>query len=425
MRKKAILINPKFLPEANGVIACLKNISPYFANYFDLTIVTTKTVSKTKKDDAIDGVKIKRISSIVDDLYVIFKEQFYSKSEEEKILDKSILFRIKNIINAKLMHLFENLSKKYGVVSLDGYEKNFYSAFNKLKLDFDYIICPVMPRVNAFVAMQILKKYKNAKMVFLQLDLYSRNPDLQYISRNVLINEQKSFYEKAAVVTIQPGLMQYIDEDFAEFKDKILPLHVPSLNKFFEEKNNKNENEIKVVYAGSFLETVRPPRPMLEFFRIICETNKNVKLHLLSWGCSTIVEEYKNKMGEKLILHGFLPMEEASVIIESADILVNIGNTLQETMPSKTFEYIGRRKPIIHFFYAEDDVAMAVLKEYPMRLFVDANNIDSADKNEAISFIEKNSGKLCDMQKLKEKYTCYTAEYYVDTIAKYLGLEKE
>lgn len=434
MKKKAVLINPKFLPEANGVIACLKNVCPYFAEYFDLTIVTAKTVSGTKRyermsDDTIgndNNVEIIRISNIFDDLYVVFKELLYSKTEEEKEKNKSFVFRITNAINAKLMYFFEKLSKKYGVVCSEGYEKNFFKKFEKLGLDFDYLICPVMPRANAFVALNILEKHPGKEMIFLQLDMYSRNPNLKHIGRDVLVSEQKKFYDKSAVVAVQPGIMPYIEEDFSEYKQKIIPLHVPSLNKFSKGQTKDTGKELKIVYAGSFLETVRPPRPMFELLKNVCETNKNIKLHLLSWGCPEIVDEFKKLMGDNLILHGFLPMEEASVIIESADILINIGNTVQEAMPSKTFEYIGRRKPIIHFYFSEGDVGKSVLEDYPLKLFVDANRIQEMGTDKDMvdgttAFICDNAGKLCDMEELKEKYACYTAKYYVDTIVNHLA----
>ncbi|MDN0069460.1 hypothetical protein [Collinsella ihumii] len=52
----------------------------------------------------------------------------------------------------------------------------------------------------------------------------------------------------------------------------------------------------------------------------------------------------------------------------NADCLLSIAEKRGRQMSSKIFSYMATGKPIVHVFYAEDDVNVSYLKRYPLAL---------------------------------------------------------
>lgn len=117
-------------------------------------------------------------------------------------------------------------------------------------------------------------------------------------------------------------------------------------------KNKPEKGEVLVgVYAGSFYEKIRNPRFMLD---VLSRLNRNTfKLVLYSKGCESVVGEYANV--DNIEQHGLITPTQLAEEYRKADILIGVGNSVSDFLPSKTFEYIAQGKPIVYFNYKGHD----------------------------------------------------------------------
>ena len=155
---------------------------------------------------------------------------------------------------------------------------------------------------------------------------------------------------------------------------------------------------INCVYAGSFYRDIRNPEYMLKIFSSI--DNSLIKLHLFCSGCEEIIRKYADN--KSIVVHPRIPAEDISLVYQSADFLVNIGNTSTEFVPSKTFEYISTGKPIIDFFY--DGFPNEALFKYPLCCHLQINDNSKNDQT-LLDFIKNNSNKCVSIEEIEKIYS--------------------
>jgi hypothetical protein len=139
---------------------------------------------------------------------------------------------------------------------------------------------------------------------------------------------------------------------------------LPYLMPPFEVSKNKSEKgkALVGVYAGSFYEKIRNPRFMLS---VLSRLNRNTfKLVLYSKGCENVVGEYATV--DNIEQHGLITPTQLAEEYRKSDILIGVGNSVSDFLPSKTFEYIAQGKPIVYFNYKGHD--SKELMVYPLAL---------------------------------------------------------
>ena len=145
---------------------------------------------------------------------------------------------------------------------------------------------------------------------------------------------------------------------------------------------------IRCVYMGSFYRDIRNPEYMLELF---CKLKQLCVLDLYTTGnCGDIVERISKKSNGRIIEHGLVPKEALDEVLRNAHVLINIENTVSTSNPSKLFELMSYRKPIIDFSHNEDP--SEVIKKYPTSINVDMEKAcqdESLKVDEFLSEIRK------------------------------------
>ena len=71
---------------------------------------------------------------------------------------------------------------------------------------------------------------------------------------------------------------------------------------------------------------------------------------------------------QKFVRPGLLPPDEAAALENRADVLVSLGNTYDNQMPSKLFGYFATGKPVLHLAVSENDPTLPYLARYPLAL---------------------------------------------------------
>ena len=109
-----------------------------------------------------------------------------------------------------------------------------------------------------------------------------------------------------------------------------------------------NKNCVNLVYAGRFYKDLRNPEYLLQTMLEI--EDPKIVLHLYAASdCDSLIDAYVKKSEGRILRHEIVSSSEIKKVLAAADILVNVENTIPEFKPSKVFEYISMRKPIINF----------------------------------------------------------------------------
>ena len=116
--------------------------------------------------------------------------------------------------------------------------------------------------------------------------------------------------------------------------------------------------------------------------------------------------------------------EEVARIYQEADILVNIGNAIDNQMPSKIFEYISTGKPILNFYKVPNCPTLKYLNNYPLALNLYEPDVlqDTERYSKQIKdFCMQNPGKTVPAAWIREQFKGNT-----DTaVANFLGEQME
>ena len=77
-----------------------------------------------------------------------------------------------------------------------------------------------------------------------------------------------------------------------------------------------------------------------------------------------------------------------------ADVLINLGNTVTNQLPSKIFEYFSSGKPILNLCANPSDPALRYFARYPLALTLFANDASAPEKLRC--WLAETAGKRLD-----------------------------
>ncbi len=215
------------------------------------------------------------------------------------------------------------------------------------------------PFANQEIAAQLVKKNPGLRWYAHMMDSSRHNA----VSANGAEHERRILSDTRKIFAMP--VLGY-DTDFcADFQDKLLFLDLPIIPIKAGGIRQQTENKATVdyIYTGLFYKEIRNPENLLKVFSSL---PKNHILHLYSRGCEDILKSYQQALGQKLQIHGFVDTQALEKAVAEADVLINIGNTVANQVPSKVYEYIAAGKPVLSFYQNEDDLSLAHLKKYPL-----------------------------------------------------------
>ena len=159
---------------------------------------------------------------------------------------------------------------------------------------------------------------------------------------------------------------------YEPYRNKMLfldtPLFTPRQPVLTRELYSHNKKHL--VYMGTLFKTFRKPDYMYRLFVKVNENN-NYNLHFYSRGdCEGDVINYQDNTNGAVVRHGYVPHSEIDNIYVNADFLINLGVSNSTNISSKIFDYMSIGKPIIHFFYLDDDVNIKYFQKYDLALMI-------------------------------------------------------
>lgn len=130
--------------------------------------------------------------------------------------------------------------------------------------------------------------------------------------------------------------------------------------------------QLRCVFVGNLYRELRTPHFALELFQALDEPGTSLTFVGGGWQQypATLLDPYRKVLGDRLIVTGPVPSEQAAAALAGADVLLSLGNGVDNQVPSKLFEYLAAGKPILHLAKLQTDPCLPYLKKWPLACIV-------------------------------------------------------
>lgn len=158
----------------------------------------------------------------------------------------------------------------------------------------------------------------------------------------------------------------------AEISSHMRVLDFPSLVPPSFPVGTSSNERLRCVFAGNLYRTLRTPHFALELFKALNEVNTDLVFVGGGWQHypDDLLFPYRKILAERLIVTGPKSPVEATKALADADVLISLGNGVNEQVPSKLFEYLATGKPILHLAKLKDDPCLPYLEKWPLACIV-------------------------------------------------------
>ncbi|MFA7636513.1 MAG: hypothetical protein WCX81_01975 [Monoglobales bacterium] len=270
----------------------------------------------------------------------------------------------------------------------------------------DAVLSICSPLAAHFAAMDFKDVHQDVRWCAYTVDPYSavnRIRPFLYPLKKMIKTERKTLLKSDSLLLSEEVYKTRGELYSGHGNCKPLPYMLPEFSVNESQEKFFRTDDINCVYAGSFYKDIRNPEKMLQTFFLL--SDKKIKLHLFSRGCEDVVGKYAEK-SKNIIIHPTVPYDKIKAIYNDADVMVGVGNTISDFLPSKVFECISVCKPIV--FFNSTGSTNEILDKYPCQWqSTTSNNIksDSDSLGKFITAYGKSNVSPLDVKKIYEKYS--------------------
>ena len=412
--KKLLVLLYSYYPQLNANAICADKYIQALNSYgYDIDVFTIRNNSRLKSHEYMNNVRVYRF----DNWYIQHISTLNKKIEEAK--EKPALLRVLIRICALILRLCLHLYDFKNIEPIND-NINVNEIVNKgLSKDYDCIIAFSFPFVMPFIGKEIkyrsVKNGKHTRFIVCEFDPFAENNTLSGFKKKLRISVEREVYKCADKIIVPPEMEHSIQAYFKDFESKVKYLTFPTLDEINHTIPRIDEEEIQCLYVGNFYKDIRNPEAALELLSRI--RTEKVCFHIYGGGWYKELDVFKNKMKDKLQLHGYQGRECVLNAMGRANIMLSVGNTITNQMPSKIFELIALGKPIIHFYRVPKDSCIKYLERYPLALLVNEKENQKDNIKKIEKFIEG-----CKDKQLTFLESVANLEEYVSTnvIAEFL-----
>ncbi len=261
-----------------------------------------------------------------------------------------------------------------------------------------------------YIAQAVAEAKISSLKAIIQLDPYTYN----YTMPSFLTSVRRKIESRVVKKLHHIFAVSYVNDELLEKgiidANKSTSFMVPGIlfDEVYEPSVNtcsQNSDLIHFVFVGQFYDHIRNPRFLLDLF---CNLPQNYVLHIYGGGSESVIDRYRDKLGERLIHHGWVSSDIAKHRMYEADFLVNVNNSITNQMASKLFEYIGTGKPIINICKSIRCPSISYVSNYDNCLsIVENDTIDNEKVEDFCAFVNKAKGTtVCRGDVLTTFYNC-------------------
>lgn len=157
-------------------------------------------------------------------------------------------------------------------------------------------------------------------------------------------------------------------------------------------------------FCGTLYPGMRTPDALLELFPAL---DKDLTLVMAGGGWESFAPQRvkaQAALGDRLKILGPIPHTEAAALERRAGVLISIGNTAVNQLPSKLFEVFAAGKPILHLAAGPKDAALPYLARWPLAFVWK----DQADTPALDRWLAENAGRTLPFAKAEECFPEFT-----------------
>jgi len=231
----------------------------------------------------------------------------------------------------------------------------------------------------------LLKSKTQTPVIYYQLDPYmSHSSCFANVSKktgvkryNKRLSEEKSVCQLSRKIIMTELIYNdYQNSELSEYLKKSEILDFPNLKRReFTSDSSYNihydKNKINLTFSGYLYNNyIRQPDFMFKLIRLLCAKRSDVMLNLVgSYNLEVFKPSYINEfirpIQKNITFWDKVKSEFAINSLLQSDILINIGNTIPNQIPSKIIDYISTGKPIINICKLKNCPTIKYTERYP------------------------------------------------------------
>ncbi|MBK8852994.1 MAG: glycosyltransferase [Saprospiraceae bacterium] len=223
------------------------------------------------------------------------------------------------------------------------YSNKVKNVIRKYGADFDVIISIAVPHTIHWGVASGIQKRKNYIWIADCGDPFMGNRMDRYRKPFYFKYVEKWWCRKADHITVP--ITAAINAYYVEFWHKISA--IPQGFNFDEVRRclepYKENEPVSFAYAGSFIEGLRDPRPVLEY---LLSTSHDFRFYIYNRD-KRLTAELAAKSGGRVVLMDTVPRTVLLSILSRMDFLLNLENGVPEVLPSKLIEYSLTNRPVL------------------------------------------------------------------------------
>lgn len=294
--------------------------------------------------------------------------------------------------------------------------------------NFDRVIGIYCPLEATYAVIKYKKKFPQCKVSAYVLDSLIYMSGASYFPKKVAEwlqwrVERKVYEGVDRVFNMRCHEVHHKALKYDKYREKMSFLDIPlfkSHSSLQIKQNYFDHNFIQFVYMGTLFENYREPYYLCRIASELSKKKQPIQIQFYTRGsCEAKLSEISKCEPELVCQHGYVSHSLVEEIYANSDFLINIGVNRTTMISSKIFDYMAYGKPIIHFYYQDDDVNNRYLQEYPLCCMIQMKDeLYSKNLDKLWSFIELTKGKIIDskylINKFKENTPEYTAQAFVN-----------
>lgn len=289
---------------------------------------------------------------------------------------------------------------------------------------FEAVISVSLPFTTVRIACALKKTYPDLHWLmdiedpFSFVVEYFINNRALYKSLNIKVEERALQLADVVSVTVEAARNKYITHfPFVEEKIYVVPplYEEMQLVGTLPEGFQKEESNIHLGYFGTFYYPIRNPEGLLRLISAVVKENPELANRLTIHFAGTVPVEYTDvfrsftELKGMLRFYGLISRREVAGMMQEMDFLINIGNSTDYHLPSKSAEYLISDKPVVNVACIREDSFVVFMKDYPLllNLVLEHHRVNRAQVSDFTIFINEkinNTGGEVQRRRLGESY---------------------
>ena len=315
-----------------------------------------------------DNLKLVRFnSSHICDKAFLALENFVRDSKLPREIAKKKFYFAHPIYTAALLYRY-NISKK-PIYNVSSYTKQVWQLAKKENPDA--LVVSYMPFVHAHA---LVTQYNwDIPVIAYQLDPWGLHCSLSSDeSQHKNISEETALFDRCTKIVTTPVLYRQYSQhpDYQKYLDKMVTLNFPNIKPLptFNTSDcvfDFDKSLVNLLFCGIVHDEYRNPQFLLDSLQTVRDNGfDKFKVHFLGTNESETLNRFMAEH-DWVVHHNNVPLEKAFATMAHADILINIGNTFNNQVPSKIFDYFAFGKPILNVEKISDCPAREYFERYP------------------------------------------------------------